>query len=169
MPVRACLSLRNLGDCDLTFGLPGRQAAVSAETGFVNFHWLSVLTQSGPLAFHAHPVADAFSRPVPSVPRPRVDRGRRRCCVACFAGDASFSQRVRVVAEKNGETVHAPYLPELRCDYTDWMNGSEGLRVRHASRHVVRLVDRRLFNCDALTFSAPTGGAHPLKLCTLAS
>ena len=57
-----------------------------------------------------------------------------------------FAQMVRLVAEKDGDSVYTQYLPELQREYAYWMNGSDGLPAGRASRHVVRLADGTLLN-----------------------
>ncbi|MFM0339679.1 alpha,alpha-trehalase TreF [Paraburkholderia fungorum] len=57
-----------------------------------------------------------------------------------------FAQMVRLVADKDGDSVYAQYLPELQHEYAYWMNGSEGLHPGEANRHVVRLPDGTRLN-----------------------
>ncbi|HZZ13087.1 MAG TPA: alpha,alpha-trehalase TreF [Paraburkholderia sp.] len=57
-----------------------------------------------------------------------------------------FAQMVRLVAEKDGDSVYTQYLPELEREYAYWMNGSDGLPAGRANRHAVRMPDGTLLN-----------------------
>ena len=57
-----------------------------------------------------------------------------------------FAAMVNLIAERDGESVLATYLPQLATEYAFWMDGSAGLAPGHAHRRVVRLADGSLLN-----------------------
>jgi len=57
-----------------------------------------------------------------------------------------FAQMVRLVAQREGDSVYVRYLPQLRKEYDYWMAGADTLKPGQASRHVVRLPDGTLLN-----------------------
>ncbi|MEX3958679.1 alpha,alpha-trehalase TreF [Trinickia sp. EG282A] len=57
-----------------------------------------------------------------------------------------FAQMVGLIANEDGDKVYLRYLPELKAEYTYWMDGSDTLAPGHAFRHLVRLPDGTLLN-----------------------
>jgi alpha,alpha-trehalase len=57
-----------------------------------------------------------------------------------------FATMVALVAERDGDSVYAKYLPQLEREYQFWMEGGANLARGKAHRRVVRLGDGTLLN-----------------------
>ncbi|MEJ1098280.1 MULTISPECIES: alpha,alpha-trehalase TreF [unclassified Pseudoxanthomonas] len=57
-----------------------------------------------------------------------------------------FAAMVNLLAERDGPSVLATYLPQLAKEHEFWMQGGEGLAPGQAHRRVVRLADGSLLN-----------------------
>lgn len=144
-------SLRSVGDCDLTFGSPSQQTAVSAETGFVNSHGLRVLTRSGPRTA----VGQGFARTVECRLAPgqrtffgrscRSDRGP--CWLVCrgAAAPRQATWPLHGARRQRQRVVRLAHRKAAR---------PSPLKSTHTFRHVLRSPGHGRRTADASAFSA---------------
>ncbi|WP_116812002.1 alpha,alpha-trehalase TreF [Steroidobacter cummioxidans] len=57
-----------------------------------------------------------------------------------------FAAMIELAADKEGESVHKKYLPQLVREYQFWMDGAEALKPGTAHRRVVKLADGTVMN-----------------------
>lgn len=77
-----------------------------------------------------------------------------------------FAAMVNLLAEREGPSVLATYLPQLAREYDFWMEGSSRLAPGQAHRRVVRLADGSLLNRYWDDCNTPREESHGLDVAT---
>jgi alpha,alpha-trehalase len=80
-----------------------------------------------------------------------------------------FAAMVNLLAEREGPSVYATYLPQLAKEYEFWMQGSTGLAAGQAHRRVVRLADGSLLNRYWDDCDTPREESYGLDVATAAA